>query len=81
DEAGIFFGQKIKDGKQPTEGEVWFADATLLFFPIASLSHHLIWITCPLFLERWNRWLNGSPLSQFIQKCRQKIPDDKPAIV
>ena len=53
-EAGIFFGQKIKGGQQPTEGEVWFADATLLFFPIASLSHHLVWITCPLWLDRWS---------------------------
>ena len=40
--SGVFFGQKIENGQQPTEGEVWFADATLLFFPIASLSHHLI---------------------------------------
>jgi CRISPR-associated protein Cmr4 len=58
--AGVFFGQKIKDGNQPTEGEVWFADATLLFFPIASLSHHLVWITCPLWLERWSRWIEQS---------------------
>jgi CRISPR-associated protein Cmr4 len=54
--AGQFFGQKIEAGNQPTEGEVWFADATLLFFPIASLSHHLVWITCPLWLDRWSRW-------------------------
>jgi CRISPR-associated protein Cmr4 len=60
DAAGVFFGQKIKDGNQPTEGEVWFADATLLFFPIASLSHHLVWITCPLWLDRWSRWLEKS---------------------
>lgn len=76
-EAGIFFGQKIKDGQQPTEGEVWFADATLLFFPIASLSHHLVWITCPLWLERWNRWLDGKPLQPFIKQCRQVLSDSK----
>jgi len=81
DEAGTFFGQKIKDGQQPTEGEVWFADATLLFFPIASLSHHLIWITCPLFLERWNRWLDQNPLSHLIAQCRGKITDQTPALV
>jgi CRISPR-associated protein Cmr4 len=70
-----FFGQKIEGGSQPTEGEVWFADATLLFFPIASLSHHLIWITCPLWLERWSRWLGKD--SQTIQKlsntCRTRL--------
>jgi len=81
DTAGLLFGQKIKDGMQPTEGEVWFADATLLFFPIASLSHHFIWITCPLWLERWNRWLDKTPLTSFIQRCRQTISDSKPACV
>ena len=71
DQAGVFFGQKIKDGQQPTEGEVWFADATLLFFPIASLSHHLVWITCPLWLDRWSRWIAGdsSEVQAFIKKC------------
>ena len=80
-EAETFFGQKIKNGQQPTEGEVWFAEATLIFFPIASLSHHLVWITCPLFLERWNRWLAGNPLNQFIQTCRGQISDKTPALV
>ncbi|WP_293302607.1 type III-B CRISPR module RAMP protein Cmr4 [Microcoleus sp. PH2017_27_LUM_O_A] len=80
-EAGIFFGQKIKDGQQPTEGEVWFADATLLFFPIASLSHHLVWITCPLWLERWNRWLINSPLTALIKQCRTSITEQRPALV
>lgn len=80
-QAETFFGQKIKNGQQPTEGEVWFADATLIFFPIASLSHHLVWITCPLFLERWNRWLDGLPLSHLIQHCRENISDQTPALV
>ncbi|MGP1383447.1 MAG: type III-B CRISPR module RAMP protein Cmr4 [Thainema sp.] len=72
-----FFGHKIEGGGQPTEGEVWFADATLLFFPIASLSHHLVWVTCPLWLERWSRWLGED--SENIQKlantCRTKLSD------
>ena len=77
--AGAFFGQKIKDGQQPTEGEVWFADATLLFFPIASLSHHLVWITCPLWLDRWSRWLGkeGSKVQAVTQSCRENLSDDK----
>ncbi|MEG4022489.1 type III-B CRISPR module RAMP protein Cmr4 [Microcoleus sp. S13C4] len=80
-EAGIFFGQKITGGQQPTEGEVWFADATLLFFPIASLSHHLVWITCPLWLDRWNRWLTNSPLTGLIKQCRESITEEQPALV
>lgn len=80
-EVSQFFGQKIKDGQQPTEGEVWFAEATLLFFPIASLSHHLVWITCPLWLERWNRWLKNFPLTQLIQNCREQITEARPALI
>jgi CRISPR-associated protein Cmr4 len=72
-EAGQLFGQKIKDGNQPTEGEVWFADATLLAFPIASLTHHLVWITCPLWLTRWNRWLKDSPLTAEIRSIQNQL--------
>jgi CRISPR-associated protein Cmr4 len=77
EEAKIFFGHKIENGQQPTEGEVWFADATLLFFPIASLSHHLVWVTCPLWLERWNRWLAKAPLQPIIKKSRQILSEQE----
>jgi len=73
-EAELLFGRKIQGGSQPTEGEVWFGDATLLFFPIASLSHHLMWITCPLWLERWSRWLPEATIATAVkdlsQQCR-----------
>lgn len=72
-EAGTFFGEKIKDGQQPTEGEVWFADATLLLFPVASYSHQFVWITCPLWLSRWNRWLQDEDLSKLIKTWRSLI--------
>jgi CRISPR-associated protein Cmr4 len=80
-ESGPFFGERIKDGKQPTEGEVWFADATLLFFPIASLSHHLVWVTCPLWLSRWNRWLPGNSLSAIIRQSQNMLSGNASAVV
>ncbi len=73
DEAGTFFGERIKDGQQPTEGEVWFADATLLLFPIASYSHQFVWITCPLWLSRWNRWLCNQNLQELIVGWRSLL--------
>lgn len=76
-EAEFLFGRKITGGLQPTEGEVWFSDATLLFFPIASLSHHLMWITCPLWLERWSRWLasaeDSAGVERLAQQCRSHL--------
>jgi CRISPR-associated protein Cmr4 len=83
DEAGVFFGERIKDGQQPTEGEVWFSDATLLLFPIASYSHQFVWITCPLWLSRWNRWLQNEKLQTLIIEWRSllnKEPGQKKAI-
>ncbi|MFB2921831.1 type III-B CRISPR module RAMP protein Cmr4 [Aerosakkonema funiforme] len=75
-EAGLFFGERIKDGNQPTEGEVWFVDATLLLFPIASYSHQYVWITCPLWLSRWNRWLKNSELDRLIATWRSTLAED-----
>lgn len=72
-EAGAFFGERIKDGQQPTEGEVWFADATLLLFPIASYSHQFVWLTCPLWLSRWNRWLGNENLQNLIVEWRSLL--------
>jgi CRISPR-associated protein Cmr4 len=73
DDAGGLFGERLKDGQQPTEGEVWFADATLLLFPIASYSHQYVWITCPLWLSRWNRWLRDDKLDGLIQTWRDTL--------
>jgi CRISPR-associated protein Cmr4 len=70
EDAGKLFGERLKDGQQPTEGEVWFADATLLLFPIASYSHQYVWITCPLWLSRWNRWLRNDQLHALTQEWR-----------
>lgn len=81
-ETGAFFGERIKDGQQPTEGEVWFSDATLLLFPIASYSHQFVWITCPLWLSRWNRWLQHQKLQQLITEWRSLLNNNgKKAIV
>jgi CRISPR/Cas system CMR subunit Cmr4 (Cas7 group RAMP superfamily) len=66
-------GERLKDGQLPTEGEVWFADATLLLFPIASYSHQFLWITCPLWLSRWNRWLDSEVVSQICRSSFREI--------
>ena len=77
EEAGALFGERIKDGQQPTEGEVWFADATLLLFPVASYSHQFVWITCPLWLSRWNRWLGKELLRILIKDWRALLNTER----
>jgi CRISPR-associated protein Cmr4 len=77
DEAGMLFGERLKGEQQPTEGEVWFADASLLLFPIASYSHQYVWITCPLWLSRWNRWLGNTDIDALIKIWRNTLTQTK----
>ncbi len=37
------------------QGNIWIGDSSLLWFPVASLSHGVVWISCPLLLQRWAR--------------------------
>ena len=41
-----------------TQGGLWVGDAFILWFPIASLSHGVVWITSPFLLRRWLRLVN-----------------------
>jgi CRISPR-associated protein Cmr4 len=72
-EVDSLFGRKIESKQPLTEGEVWFADATLLLFPVASFSHQFVWLTCPLWLNRWNRWLRDAELTTLIQTWNEKL--------
>ncbi|NEO27987.1 MAG: type III-B CRISPR module RAMP protein Cmr4 [Kamptonema sp. SIO4C4] len=38
-----------------TQGELWVGDGSLLWFPISSLSHGVVWVTSPFLLRRWLR--------------------------
>jgi CRISPR-associated protein Cmr4 len=41
-----------------TQGSVWVGDGSLLWLPVPSLSHGVIWISCPLLLNRYARVAN-----------------------
>ena len=41
---------------QLVQGDIWIGDASLLWFPVASLSHGVVWISCPKLLQRWVRF-------------------------
>lgn len=44
------------------QGSIWIGDASLLWIPISSISHGLIWISCPLLLQRWSRLQFGQQI-------------------
>lgn len=39
-----------------TQGAIWIGDGSLLWFPVASLSHGVVWVTSPLLVKRWLRF-------------------------
>jgi CRISPR-associated protein Cmr4 len=41
---------------QLEQGDIWVGDGSILWLPVPSLSHGVIWITCPMLLERWLRF-------------------------
>ncbi|WP_254566701.1 type III-B CRISPR module RAMP protein Cmr4 [Oscillatoria sp. HE19RPO] len=41
---------------QLEQGDVWIGDGSLLWVPVPSLSHGVIWISCPMLLRRWKRF-------------------------
>lgn len=46
------FGKKLT---QLEQGNIWVGDASILWMPVPSLSHGVIWVSCPLLLKRWAR--------------------------
>jgi CRISPR-associated protein Cmr4 len=38
-----------------TQGQIWIGDASILLLPVPSMSHGVVWITCPMLLRRWGR--------------------------
>ena len=47
-----FMGKKLT---QLEQGNIWVGDASILWMPVPSLSHGVIWVSCPLLLKRWAR--------------------------
>ncbi|MEM9543059.1 MAG: RAMP superfamily CRISPR-associated protein [Cyanobacteria bacterium P01_E01_bin.42] len=41
---------------QLEQGAIWIGDGSILWFPVASLSHGVVWVSSPLLLQRWQRF-------------------------
>ena len=52
EEYEAFMGKKLT---QLEQGNIWVGDASILWMPVPSLSHGVIWVSCPLLLKRWAR--------------------------
>ncbi len=54
------FGTDLKDSQQLEQGDIWIGDASILWLPVPSLSHSVVWISCPMLLRRWLRMSNNN---------------------
>lgn len=50
------FGTELADGGDLEQGDIWIGDGSLLWLPVPSLSHGVVWISSPLLLKRWARF-------------------------
>lgn len=56
----LLWGNTIDDVTGGTDenlkqGTLWVGDGSILWLPVPSLSHGVIWVSCPLLLQRWQR--------------------------
>lgn len=67
------FGNELGDDKgQLEQGDIWIGDASILFLPVPSLSHGIVWITSPLLLHRWARYQTNSITIPDVYSCSFK---------
>jgi CRISPR-associated protein Cmr4 len=59
-----------------SQGALWIGDASILWMPVPSLSHGVVWVTSPLLLRRWAR-LNA-PNSQIPAEYSTNVAPGKP---
>ncbi|BAZ46101.1 Cmr4 family CRISPR-associated RAMP protein [Chondrocystis sp. NIES-4102] len=50
------FGTELENTSQLEQGNIWIGDGALLWLPVPSLSHGVVWVSCPMLLRRWGRY-------------------------
>lgn len=70
------FGTDLKDGVELEQGNIWIGDGSLLWIPIPSLSHGVIWVSCPLLLNRYARF-SGNTNTVQEYACNFHKPGEK----
>lgn len=60
-----------------TQGTLWIGDGSILWIPVPSLSHGVIWVSSPMLLRRWARF-NKAKLDNFPTDYCTSIESQKP---
>jgi CRISPR-associated protein Cmr4 len=54
------FGTVLQGSNQLEQGSIWIGDASILWLPVPSLSHGVVWVSSPMLLRRWERFMGGT---------------------
>ncbi len=52
------FGTELTGSETLEQGDIWIGDGSILWLPVPSLSHGVIWVSSPMLLNRWKRLSN-----------------------
>jgi len=47
------FGTDLDHSEKLEQGDIWIGDGSLLWVPVPSLSHGVVWVSSPFLLRRW----------------------------
>jgi CRISPR-associated protein Cmr4 len=54
-ERTTLFGTELTGSETLVQGDIWIGDASILWLPVPSLSHGVVWVSSPMLLNRWKR--------------------------
>lgn len=74
----FLFGNELDNGVQLEQGSIWVGDGSILWLPVPSLSHGVVWVSSPLLLRRWAR-ITGGNISQ-ISDYSTNLKDGKSSV-
>ena len=49
------FGTELKGSETLVQGDIWIGDGSILWLPVPSLSHGVVWVSSPMLINRWKR--------------------------
>ncbi|NJL47737.1 MAG: type III-B CRISPR module RAMP protein Cmr4 [Leptolyngbyaceae cyanobacterium SM2_5_2] len=68
-----------KDLNQLVQGTLWIGDGSILWLPVPSLSHGVVWVSSPLLLQRWKRWQDSAQgLAMGVPEYSTNLKNGKP---
>jgi CRISPR-associated protein Cmr4 len=66
---------ELETGRKLTQleqGHIWIGNGSILWMPVPSISHGVIWISCPLLLQRWTRLRFGQQIN--VEEYSSNLP-------